>query len=62
MRSVNVRCFCCFYYILGSQTNVIHSKSPLFISQIITELHSVADTGLDAKDKIMNKIDKVLLP
>lgn len=40
----------------------IHNLLYLFISQIIIELHSVADTGLDAEDKIMNKIDKVLLP
>ena len=32
-----------------------------FISQLFIELHYIADTDQDAKDKIMNKIDRVLI-
>ena len=32
-----------------------------FISQLFIELYYIADTDQDAKDKIMNKIDRVLI-
>lgn len=42
-----------------------HASIPSFIisciSQIFIELYYTADTDQDAKDKIMNKIDRVLI-
>lgn len=55
MCSVNVRCFWCYQYILGSYIILIHSLVISCIISQIFELRYVAHTDLDVKDKILTK-------